>query len=131
METGAHTTLTLCNIVGSGTIRHMWITGSFSRDWKQLRSTVVRAYWDNQDDPSIECPLGDFMGIAHSYVSPYQSAVHSVGEQGGLNLWLPMPFTKNARIALSNDADTTLRVYYQIDYTVKDTHPSDVGRLHT
>lgn len=131
----------LCDIKDSGTIRHIWMAGDFIHmNWikekpedrnKKLRSTIIRAYWDGQEHPSIECPIGDFMGLAHSKLTPYQSAVHTTGEKGAMNFWLPMPFLKGAKITLTNESDTKLNVYYQIDYTVNDKHKKDVGRLHT
>ncbi|MEN8249039.1 MAG: glycoside hydrolase family 172 protein [Bacteroidota bacterium] len=134
-------TVVLCDIKDSGTIRHIWMTGGWmDHEWlkdqgtgrnKLLRTTVIRAYWDEQEHPSIESPLGDFMGLAHAKVTPYQSAVHSVGEKAALNFWLPMPFTKGAKITLTNESDVSFYLYYQIDYTINDKHAEDVGRLHT
>jgi hypothetical protein len=121
-------TVTLCDIKGRGTIRHVWIT--MHHDPAALRSCVLRAWWDGQAHPSIECPIGDLMGMAHGKVMPYQSAVHSVGESAGMNLWLPMPFRKNARITFANEGQADTPLFYQIDYTLDDHHPSDVGRLH-
>ena len=85
----------LCDIKGPGTIRHIWMTTS--RAPMNLRSLVIRAWWDGQEHPSIECPIGDFMGTAHGKVMPYHSAVHSLGRNAGMNIWLPMPFRKQAR----------------------------------
>jgi len=123
-------TVELCNIKGPGTIRHIWVTGTINENRLALRSAVIRAYWDNQKYPSIECPLGDFMGFAHAKVSSYQSAVHSVGERTALNIWLPMPFEKNGRITLTNESDKDIVLYYQLDYTIGDQHPEKFGRLH-
>jgi len=133
-------TVVLCDIKQSGTIRHIWMTGDFLRfEWlnnninrnQLLRSIVVRAYWDGQEYPSIECPLGDFMGLAHAKVTAYQSAVHSVGKRAALNIWLPMPFTKGAKITLTNESNLDHGLFYQIDYTIGDKHSDNIGRLHT
>jgi hypothetical protein len=127
----------LCDIKGPGTIRHIWMTmRAFPPHLAPnqpavLRSLVIRARWDGQEHPSIECPVGDFFGFAHGKVSAYQSAVHSLGPLSGLNLWLPMPFTKQATIALTNEHDKDVVLYYQIDYTLGDKHLDNVGRLHT
>lgn len=122
-------TVELCDIAnGPGTIRHIWMTTE--RDPKNLRSLAVRVWWDDQKHPSIECPVGDFFGFAHGKVMPYGSAVHSVGASAGMNLWLPMPFAKRAKITLTNEGDRKIPLYYQIDYTLGDKHPADVGRLH-
>jgi len=122
-------TLVLCDIEGPGVIRHVWMTTR--RDPLNLRSLVIKGYWEGQKHPSIESPLGDFMGFAHGWVMPYQSAVHSVGENAGMNLWLAMPFTSHARLTLSNDGEDAVPLFYQIDYTLGDMLEGDVGRLHT
>jgi hypothetical protein len=118
----------LCDIKGPGTIRHIWMTTS--NDPNNLRSLVIRARWDGQEHPSIECPIGDFMGFAHGKVMPYFSAVHSLGKNAGMNIWLPMPFTKRAKITLANEGKKDVPLFYQIDYTIADRHPHEVGRLH-
>jgi len=118
----------LCDIEGPGTIRHIWMTTS--NNPINLRSLVIRAWWDGQEHPSIECPIGDFMGFAHGKVMPYFSAVHSLGRNAGMNIWLPMPFVKRAKVTLANEGKENVPLFYQIDYTNADKHPSDVGRLH-
>ena len=118
----------LCNIKGPGTIRHIWMTTS--NNPKNLRSLVIRAWWDEQTHPSIECPIGDFMGFAHGKVTQYFSAVHSLGRNAGMNIWLPMPFTHRARITLTNEGKEDVPLFYQVDYTVGDEHRATVGRLH-
>ncbi|HID21340.1 MAG TPA: DUF2961 domain-containing protein [Planctomycetaceae bacterium] len=120
--------MTLCDIEGPGTIRHIWMTTA--RDPATQRSAVIRAWWDGQKHPSIECPIGDFFGFAHGKIVPYHSAVHSVGSTGGRNIWLPMPFVKHAKITFTNDGKKPIPLYYQIDYTLGDRHADGVGRLH-
>jgi hypothetical protein len=95
-----------------------------------LRSIVIRAWYDGQSHPSIESPLGDFMGFAHGKPMPYCSAVHSVGSIAGMNMWLPMPFAKSVKITLTNDGEKDVPLFYQIDYTIGDKLPADFGRLH-
>lgn len=128
IEFKAGETVTLCDIAGPGTIRHLWITTQ--SDSVMLRAMVIRGYWEGQASPSIECPLGDFMGFAHGKVMSYSSAVHSVGQQAGMNIWLPMPFTRHARFTLSNESSKSALLFYYLDYTLKEKHPKDVGRLH-
>jgi len=48
-------TLPLCDIQGPGTIRHIWLTTD--RSPENLRTLVIRAWWDDQEHPSIECPV--------------------------------------------------------------------------
>jgi len=123
-------TVVLCDIEGPGTIRHIWMTGSFNNKPEQFRSMVLRAWWENQEHPSIECPLGDFMGAAHGKINAYQSAVHSTGINSAFNIWLPMPFQKQGKLTLTNEGTEEVVIFYQVDYTIGDTHPEELGRLH-
>ena len=95
-------TYTLCDIKGPGVIRHVWIT--VRKSVETLQGIVVRAYWDGQEHPSIEAPLGPFFGIMHGEIGAYQSAAHSVNPEAGMNIWLEMPFQKRARITLTNES---------------------------
>ena len=47
---------TLAEITGPGVIQHMWMTCA-PEYWK---SFVIRIYWDGEEVPSVEVPLGDF-----------------------------------------------------------------------
>jgi hypothetical protein len=118
----------LAAIEGAGVIRHIWMTTQ--NDPRILRGAVIRAWWDEQAHPSIEAPLGDFFGFAHGHTEAYQSAAHSVGMNASLNIWLPMPFARAARIELVNESGVSMPLYYSIDYTLGDEHPRDLGRLH-
>ena len=123
-------TTVLFDISSPGTIRHIWMTGGIKNKPEALRSMVVRAYWEGQEHPSIECPLGDFMGNAHAKVNAYQSAVHSTGKNSALNIWLPMPFKEHAKFTITNEGEESITLFYQIDYTINDIHPKNLGRLH-
>lgn len=118
----------LADVKGNGTIRHIWMT-TFANP-VTLRGTVLRVYWDGQEHASIETPLGDFFGFAHGASPAFQTAVHSVGEKAGMNIWLPMPFTSGFRMTMKNESPVPMPVFYQIDYTLGDAHDENVGRLH-
>ncbi|GAF77209.1 unnamed protein product, partial [marine sediment metagenome] len=68
-------TVQLCDVEGPGTIRHIWLTTA--RHPANLRSLVITAWWDGQEHPGVECPVGDFFGFAHGKAMPYCSAAHS------------------------------------------------------
>jgi len=121
-------TVELADIAGPGTIRHLWLTTVGSP--RVFRGLVVRAYWEDQAHPSLEAPLGDLFGFAHGFTPAFESAVHSVGRNYGLNLWLPMPFVRRARLTLTNELARAVPVFYQVDCTLGDAHTDDVGRLH-
>lgn len=121
-------TVQLCDIEGPGVIRHIWITTEQSPVIQ--RACTIRAWWDGQEHPSIECPIGDFFGFAHGKITAYQSAVHSVGPTGGRNIWLPMPFVSKVRMSFTNESEKAIPLFYQIDYTTGDKLAADAGRLH-
>jgi hypothetical protein len=121
-------TVQLCDLDGPGIIRHLWMT--IRNTPTNMRSMVIRAYWEGQKHPSIECPVGDFFGNAHGKTMTFQSAVVSCSASGGMNLWLPMPFAKHARFTVTNEGKDVVLLFYQMDLTLGDKHPDDVGRLH-
>lgn len=129
----AGATLTLADIIGPGVIRHIWITvpdttpvGPFV-----LRDLVLRAYWDDEEQPSIEVPLGDFFLNGFGARATLQSLPIVVAPTGGMNSYLQMPFRKRARLTLeSQHAGDIEAVFFQIDYTEGDELADDVGYLH-
>lgn len=121
-------TVALADIEGPGTIRHIWMATRPTPE--KLRGITIRGFWEDQKHPSIECPLGDLMGFSHGKHTRFNSAVHSVSDKAGLNLYLPMPFATRARFELTNESGVDSRFYYQMDYTIGDMHPAEFGRLH-
>ena len=54
----------ICNLKSSGIIKHIWMTLA-SSDPYYLRKVLIRMWWDDEKDPSVECPIGDFFGVGH------------------------------------------------------------------
>jgi hypothetical protein len=48
-------TFTMAEIDGPGAIQHIWMTPT--GNW---RFSILRIYWDDETEPSVECPVGDF-----------------------------------------------------------------------
>ena len=123
-------TITLCDIKGPGVIRHIWMTCYHPP--ANLRSLVIRGYWEGQKHPSIEAPIGSFFGVSHGHVgAAYSSAVHTVNPKAGFNLFLAMPFSKRAKFTITNESKARPLFFYNIDYTIGDKLPKKFGRLHT
>ncbi|GAA3084974.1 hypothetical protein JOF29_002996 [Kribbella aluminosa] len=126
-------TVTLAEIEGPGTIRHIWLTVADSTESGPfvLRDLVLRAYWDGAGDPSIEVPLGDFFCNGFATRALVTSVPIVVAPTGGMNCYLPMPFREGARITVeSQHAGDVPAVFYQIDYTVGDAHSAETPYLH-
>ena len=119
------------NIAGPGCIKHIWVTIA-SRARYYLRKIVIRMWWDGEENPSVECPIGDFFGIGHSKTVNFWSVPLSMGPQDGkgFNCWFPMPFSKGARIEVENETDSDLIIYFYIDYEEYKKLDDDLGRFH-
>jgi len=118
--------VTLAEITGPGAIQHIWLT-VHPQWWRKL---VIRFYWDGEDAPSIETPLGDFFCNGWGVRCNIASLAVAVNPAGGFNCYWEMPFRRSARITLENlSDDEILGFYYQITYTLTDV-PDDAACLH-
>ncbi len=120
---GAGETRVLADIKGSGCINHIWMTQGSG-----YRNVLIRIFWDDEDNPSVLCPLGDFFGLGHEIVNSYQSFMFSASTRGNnqrntgcaLNCYVQMPFRKSARIELVNEGDEPHGQYFYVDYELYD-----------
>jgi hypothetical protein len=120
------TTATLADIEGPGAIQHIWIT-CHPDFWRRL---VLRAYWDGEETPSIEVPLGDFFANGWCTRCNITSLPLAVNPAGGFNCYWEMPFRKHARITIENLSQDELRgFYYQVTYTLTEV-PETRAYLH-
>ena len=118
-------TFTMAEIDGPGAIQHIWMTPT--GNW---RFSILRIYWDDETEPSVECPVGDFFGMGWNVYSPLVSSAICVNPGSAFNSYWVMPFRKKCRITMENINDTDqMTLYYQIDYTLTDV-PADAAYLH-
>ena len=108
---------TLAAMEGPGCIRHI---SCVLRHPKLLpmanRKIIIRIYFDDEETPHVEAPVGDFFGIMHG--EPYydiNSALLSVKAWNGYNCYFPMPFGKSARIEFEAGGEEN-QVYLQVDW---------------
>ena len=104
-------TFTLAEIDGSGAINHIWMTPT--GNW---RFSILRIYWDDEKEPSVECPVGDFFGMGWGEYAPLQSLAICVNPGSAFNCYWQMPFRKKCKITMQNIDDKEMRLYYQVDY---------------
>jgi hypothetical protein len=125
--------ITIADIKGPAQITHMWIAVNPTPDTSPdfLKHIVLRAYWDGEENPSIESPLGDFFGLNLGTYFTYQSALTNVSPAFSMNCYFPMPFNKSARLTLVNEGPVKVDNYYfNIDYISFDQPLSGVGYFH-
>ena len=120
------TTTALTDIEGPGIIQHIWITVHP----KAYRDTVLRMYWDDEDTPSVEVPLGDFFCNGHGLRCNVNSLPVAVNPSGGFNSYWPMPFRARARITIENQRwEPISGFFYQITYALTPV-PEEAGLFH-
>jgi hypothetical protein len=117
-------TFTLAEIKASGAIQHIWMTPT--GNW---RLSILRMYWDDEQNPSVEVPAGDFFAMGWGKYAPISSLPLCVNPGSAFNSYWPMPFRKSAKITMENLDDKPMTIYYQIDYSQSDV-PSDAAYFH-
>jgi len=114
-------TRTLAKIEGAGAITHIWVTIS-SKDKYHLKNLVLRMYWDGEENPSVESPIGDFFGLGHGEYYTFSSYPIQIGTSNALNCFWYMPFEKGAVVTITNEGTDVCRAfYYYIDYRKLET----------
>lgn len=108
---------TLAEISGAGAIQHMWMTPA----GRQNRFYILRIYYEDQEFPSVEVPLGDFFAMAWpdpQKFSQLNSAMICYNPGNAFNCYWEIPFRRKIRITMTNIDTEPMRLYYQIDYTL-------------
>lgn len=121
---GAGQTFPMADITGPGCIQHIWCTPT-----GKWRSAILRLYWDDQDFPSVECPIGDFFACGWNVYAPLSSLAVCVNPGSAFNCYWAMPFRRRCRMTLENRGDEPMALYYQIDYTLTEV-PEDAAYFH-
>lgn len=130
--------LVLLDVDGPGIVTHLWFALAHM-DYNYLRAMVLRAWWDGEQQPSIDCPLGDFFGVGHAATYPYHCLLANMvrgtglrGESTGVNSYVPLPFDTHARIEVVNESIAPcMACYYTVDWLgVPRDDVADAGRFH-
>ena len=94
------TTVEIAAIDGPGIINHIWLTPT-----GRWRNTILRIYWDGQENPSVECPIGDFFCMGWNEYAQISS------------------------LAVCVNPGSAFNCYWQIDYTL-DELPDEIAYFH-
>ncbi len=117
---------TLAEIEGEGAIQHIWMTPACN-----YRLSILRFYWDDEEYPSVEVPVGDFFasGWGQGFEPEIRSLAVCVNPKSGFNCYWQMPFRKKCKITMENMDTVRAVLFYQIDYTLTDI-PEDAAYFH-
>ena len=162
----------LAEIDGPGCITHIWMTqtcrialgpgwippdqtgvpmleihNALGVNWETVddeyyRKIVLKIFWDDQIQPSVITPLGDFFGLMNSLSGNYSSLPLSVsvkdsenrtfGGSASFNCYFQMPFNSKARIEVENQNNIPYIQYFHIDYELyKKPLPVDTVYFHS
>jgi len=117
-------TITIADIEGPGAIQQIWMTPT--GNW---RYTIIRIYWDGQENPSVECPVGDFFCNGWGETAYVNSLAVCVNPGSAFNCYWEMPFKKKCKVTMSNLDEKGMVLYYQINYTQTEV-PEDCAHFH-
>jgi len=135
-------TFVMADIDGPGAIQQIWLTPT--GNWRHI---ILRIYWDGQEQPSVEVPIGDFFCCGwgtedhHNHKGanfrPLQSLAVCVNPHTALNCYWEMPFRKHCRMTVENlnpkdpndENRGRITLYYQINYTLTEV-PDDTAYFH-
>ena len=123
------TTYTIADIAGPGAIQSMWLSGDISRQGPRARFYILRIYWDDQETPSVECPVADFFASGWGLFRQINSLPVAVNPNRGYNCFWEMPFRKHCRITMENRHHDPITHYYQVNYTLTEV-PDDAAYFH-
>ncbi len=125
-------TRVLCDIQGPACIKHIWMTLG-SREGHFLRKIVLRMFWDEEDTPSVEVPIGDFFGLGHGLCKSFTSLPLTMSPSGGraFNCFFPMPFAEQGRIEVESECDENFGLYFYVDHELyEEPLHEDTGYFH-
>jgi len=123
-------TVNLAEIKGPAAIHHIWVT--IAAEPFYGRKIILRMYWDGEDSPSVEAPIGDFFGVGHGLDRNFSSLPISCSSEGrARNCYWHMPFCRSARITVTNESTQPVGAfYYYIDYRELPELPQDSPTFH-
>ena len=118
----------LLDIRDQGIISRIWITIS-DRSPAMLRALKLEMFWDNESQPAVSVPLGDFFGVGLGRMAAFHNQFFADPEGRSFNCYIPMPFRKGARIRVTNESDKVLgSMFFDVDYQL--TKEWDEGNLY-
>ena len=125
------TKLTIADIKGTGTIRHIWLTfpapepSWLGKDGCANHSElVIRMFWDGSEQPAVESPIGDFFAAGFGKRAEVNSMPVMVEGGDAYNCFWIMPFYKSARIEIENQSEKPSgSFYFQVDYFLEESLP--------
>lgn len=94
-----------------------------------LRNTLLIIYWDQEENPSVSVPIGDFFGTAPGY-NKFKTLVNGISEKRMYAKWY-MPYSEGFKIVLDNQSNTNLSCRLVLNNEeLSKTHTDTLLRFH-
>ena len=110
-------------IDGPGVVTALSIQPLFPLTKYQLNHLWLRAYWDGEETPSIDAPLGSFFGSGLGEAD-VRAVPLGMSPSGRYYCFLPMPFWKAARFEIVNETPGPAP---KLRWEIETTPPGDMG----
>ncbi|MCL2093478.1 MAG: DUF2961 domain-containing protein [Treponema sp.] len=111
----------IVDISGPGRFTHMWCTCNYLH----FRDLILRIYWDGEEEPSVESPLGDFFCCGFARPLKILSLPMNANPTGGMNCFLPMPFRGHAKVTIENRSPERVEFFYAISMEEGEVDPRE------
>jgi hypothetical protein len=94
-----------------------------------LREVALQITWDDDDEPAVWSPIGDFFGFVGGG-APFKTLPVGLNEDGWFYSYWYMPFAKKAHVEALNDGDRPVSLVLKISHAPL-TQPIDtLARFH-
>jgi hypothetical protein len=98
-------------------------------EFDALRSITVQIRWDDEANPSVWAPIGDFFGTAAA-ANQYRSLPLGLTEDGWWYCNWSMPFAKKAEVTFKKEGNLPVKLQYEIMTRPLKGNPAQLARFH-
>ncbi len=121
-------TASLCQIEGPAIICQLKARLSGQGERAIGRKVLLKVYWDDESEPAIWAPLGDFFGQSFGD-APYASLPLGIEDGTGYCFWR-MPFRKQAKFVVTNEAKKPCQVALDVRFKKVSNLPRGTAYFH-
>ncbi|MBP5233685.1 MAG: DUF2961 domain-containing protein, partial [Planctomycetes bacterium] len=121
-------TFTMADVRGMGAAQQLWLT--IGDAGAVQRACILRVYYEEQENPSVEAPLGDFFAAA--WPGPFfqlSSAMVCHNPGSAYCCYWEMPFRRRFRMTFENRGIQPVTLFYQLNYALTEV-PDDCAYFH-
>lgn len=93
-----------------------------------LRELILRITWDDDKEPAVWVPIGDFFGTAPG-ANEYRSLPSGLIDQEWYSYWY-MPFEKSAKVEVINEGTRSQVVFIRVEHSALTRPVEKLGRFH-